>query len=95
MTPKDALSIVRLPLEVLEVIIEFAALDAQLCISRVSKLFHSLNPPCIISKSRLTLSACRCGLLSNAGIEQKNHRHSEIIRDQLRVCVLFRGLIQS
>jgi hypothetical protein len=69
MTPKDALSIVRLPLEVLEVIIEFAALDAQLCISRVSKLFHSLTLRALyrnlaLRSPRAVVACCRT-LVSN------------------------------
>jgi len=69
MTPRDALSIVRLPLEVLEVIIEFAPVDAQLRVSRLSKLFHSLTLRALyrnlsLRSPRAVVACCRT-LVSN------------------------------
>lgn len=69
MTPKDASSIVRLPLEILEVIIELVPVAAQLCISRLSKLFHSLTLRTLyrnlsLRSPRVVVACCRT-LLSN------------------------------
>lgn len=69
MTTRDALSIVRLPLEILEVITEFSAMDAQLCISRVSKLFHSITLRALyrnlsLRSPRAVVGCCRT-LVSN------------------------------
>ncbi|KDR79497.1 hypothetical protein GALMADRAFT_1243212 [Galerina marginata CBS 339.88] len=43
MKSEDVPSIVRLPLEVLEVFVDFSSISAQLSISRVSRLFYSLT----------------------------------------------------
>ncbi|KAF9477266.1 hypothetical protein BDN70DRAFT_862077 [Pholiota conissans] len=71
MKPADAPSsnIVRLPLEVLEIFIQYSPLSTQLALARVSKLFHSLSLHplyCNISLSspRNVVACCRTLLAS-------------------------------
>jgi len=71
MRSQNVAAIVRLPLEVLEVIINFSLLETRLAISRISKLFHSLTLRTLyreisLRSPRMVINCCRT-LASNTG----------------------------